>query len=91
MFTAHYACSNADLNLTLVTGTTNGFIFQIIKSFKIQSCGVRLTCLDCKLSFRTHFRRDSVKRLQFETLISSLILTWYSTGRINELKLQIPF
>ena len=49
MFTAHYACSNADLNLTLVTGTTNGFIFQIIKSFKIESCGVRLTCLDYKL------------------------------------------
>ena len=24
-FTAHYACRNADLNLTLVTGTTNGF------------------------------------------------------------------
>ena len=23
MFTAHYACRNADLNLTLVSGTTN--------------------------------------------------------------------
>ena len=29
IFTALYACSNADLNLTLVTGTTNGLIFQI--------------------------------------------------------------
>ena len=38
---------NADLNLTLVAGTTNGFIFQIINSL-IESCGVRLTCLDCR-------------------------------------------
>ena len=27
IFTAHYACRNADLNFTEVTGTTNGFIF----------------------------------------------------------------
>ena len=26
-FTFHYACRNANLNLTLVTGTTNGFLF----------------------------------------------------------------
>ena len=32
IFTAHYKCRNADLNLTLVTGTTNRFIFQIIDS-----------------------------------------------------------
>ena len=32
IFTAQYACRNADLNLTLVTRTTNGFIFQIINS-----------------------------------------------------------
>ena len=31
-FTAHFECRNADLNLTLVAGTTTGFIFQIIKS-----------------------------------------------------------
>ena len=43
LFTAH---SNFDLNLTLVTGTTNGFIFQIINSL-IESWGVRLTCFDC--------------------------------------------
>ena len=47
LFTAHYACSNSDLNLTPVTGTTNGFIFQIISSL-IESWGVRLTCFDCK-------------------------------------------
>ena len=29
IFTAHYACRNAALNLTPVKGTTNGFIFQI--------------------------------------------------------------
>ena len=28
IFTAQYACRNADLNLTLFTGTTKGFIFQ---------------------------------------------------------------
>ena len=48
IFTAHYACRNAALNLTPVTGTTNGFIFQIINSL-IESWGVRLTYFDCKL------------------------------------------
>ena len=48
IFTSHYAYRNAALNLTLVTGTTNGFIFQIINSL-IQSWGLRLTCLDCNL------------------------------------------
>ena len=43
--TAHYACRNAALNLTPVTGTTNGFIFQIINSL-IESWGVRLTWFD---------------------------------------------
>ena len=47
IFTAHYACRNADLNLTRVTGTTNGFIFQTTNSL-IDPWGVRLTCLDCK-------------------------------------------
>ena len=47
IFTAHYACRNAALNLTPVTGTTNEFIFQIINSL-IESWGVCLTCLDCK-------------------------------------------
>ena len=28
IFTTHYACRNADSNLTPVTGTTNGFIFS---------------------------------------------------------------
>ena len=48
IFTAHYACRNAALNLTPVTGTTNGFIFQIINSL-IESWGVRLTWFDCKV------------------------------------------
>ena len=48
IFTAHYACRNAALNLTPVTGTTNGFIFQMIKSL-IESGGVRLTWFDCKV------------------------------------------
>ena len=45
IFTAHYVCRNAALNLTLVTATTNGFIFRIISSL-IESWGVRLTCLN---------------------------------------------
>ena len=46
IFTAHYACRNAALNLTPVTGTTNGFISEIINSL-IESWGVRLTWFDC--------------------------------------------
>ena len=45
IFTAHYVCRNADLNLTPVTGTTNGYIFQIINSL-IESWKVRLTFLE---------------------------------------------
>ena len=47
IFTAHYACRNAALNLTPVTETTNGFIFQIINSL-IESWGVSLTWFDSK-------------------------------------------
>ena len=36
------------MNLTPVTGTTEGFIFQITNSLT-ESLGVRLTCLDCKV------------------------------------------
>ena len=32
ILTAHYAWRNAHLNLTLVTGTTTGFIFQMVTS-----------------------------------------------------------
>ena len=37
IFTAHCSCRNADLNLTLVQGTTNGFIFQILINSFIES------------------------------------------------------
>ena len=53
MFTAHYACRNAALNLKSVTGTTNRFIL-IINSL-IESWGVRLTWFDCKQSSRVGF------------------------------------
>ena len=46
IFTAHYACRDADLNLTTVTGTTNGFIFQIINSL-IGHCKTKTA--DCRL------------------------------------------
>ena len=54
IFTAHYACRNAALNLTPVTGTSNGFIFQIINSL-MESWGVRLTWFDCN-----HFKDMTV-------------------------------
>ena len=41
IFTAHYACRNADFNFTLVMGTTKGFIFQIINSL-MESWGLRM-------------------------------------------------
>ena len=50
IFTAHYACTNAALNLTSVMGMSNRFIFQIINSL-LESWGVCLTCLDCKIIF----------------------------------------
>ena len=46
-FIYEISTSSVSLNLTPVTGTTNGFIFQIINSL-IESCGVCLTCFDCK-------------------------------------------
>ena len=46
IFTAQYARRNADLILTLVTGTINGFIVQIINSL-MYSWRVRLTLVDC--------------------------------------------
>ena len=54
IFTAHYACRNVALNLTPVTGTTNGFIFQIINSL-IESWGVRLTWFDCKGQIQVYY------------------------------------
>ena len=42
IFTAHYACTNAHLNLTPVTGTTAGFIFSNNHVIK-RILGVRLT------------------------------------------------
>ena len=60
IFTAHYACRNADLNLTLFTGTTYGFIFQIINSLTeswgyawpaltVTGCYCHLVIIDCPL------------------------------------------
>ena len=60
LFTAHYACSNSDLNLTLVTGTTNEFIYQIINSL-IESWGVSLTCFDCKMGEDAKLECDLLK------------------------------
>ena len=67
IFTAHYACRNAALNFTPVTGTTNGFIFQIINSL-IESWGVRLTWFDCKIYIWLLALADRSKKMFFSTL-----------------------
>ena len=61
IFTAHYACRNAGLNLTPVTGTTNGFIFQIINSL-IKYWGVRLTWFDCRIWSRAGMAKKCTKK-----------------------------
>ena len=38
VFTAQYACRSADVNLTIVSGKTSRFIFQIINTL-IESLG----------------------------------------------------
>ena len=48
IFTAHYACRNAHLNLTLVTGTFTGFILQIVTSL-IESWGYAWPALTGKI------------------------------------------
>ena len=87
IFTAHYACRNAALNLTPVTGTTNGFIFQIINSL-IESWGVRLTWFDCKCGIISESTSESAHHIlyllspsvweqyQFIILIRPLIFTY---------------
>ena len=70
IFTAHYACRNAALNLTPVMGTTNEFIFQIINSL-IESWGVCLTCLDCKRQPRW---QDGQKILVGMSRLNNLIM-----------------
>ena len=57
IFTAHYACRNATLNLTPVMGMNNGFIFQIINSL-IESWGVRLTWFDCNTFLQLGFLQE---------------------------------
>ena len=67
-----------DFRLTPVTGTTNGFIFQIINSL-IESWGVRLTWFDCK-----HHEVFSYLQCQQRLVIlvfskSSYYETWQNT------------
>ena len=81
IFTAKYACRNADLNLTLVTGTTNGFIFQIINSL-IESYGVRLTCFDCNFEVIVFIKRHTLSLLYWSLLAYLLACEFlqYTTG-----------
>ena len=71
IFTAHYACRNAALNLTPVTGTTNGFIFQIINSL-IESWGVRLTWVDYNLK-NGHSNRMEKNRNKNRNIFYSIL------------------
>ena len=69
LFTALYACSNSELNLTPVTRTTNVFIFQIINSL-IESWGVRLTRFDCNTAkwLYTHPGKEKAKKKKNQDL-----------------------
>ena len=65
IFTTHYTCRKAEKNLTSVTGTTNGFIFQIINSL-IESWGgggVSLTCLDCNGKWNAANWKENVSKV----------------------------
>ena len=52
----HYVCKNAEMNLK--STTTKGFNIQIM-SLLIQSWGVRLTWLDCKVEKLKRFEKVS--------------------------------
>ena len=82
IFTAHYACRNATLNLTPVTGTNNGFIFQIINSL-IESWGVRLTWFDCntflQLGFLQEVESGKSRNLSFINCQSWKVMGHWST------------
>ena len=73
IFTAHYACRNAALNLTPVKGTTKGFIFQIINSL-IESCGVRLTWFDCNYTETVIFWNDFVRKNITKKVVKFVLL-----------------
>ena len=73
IFTAHFACRNAALNLIPVTGTTNRFIFQITNSL-IESWGVRLTCLDCN-RFYLLLKKQEEKLIKFTFVMLSGTVT----------------
>ena len=83
IFTAHYACRNAALNLTPVTETTNGFIFEIINSL-IESCGVRLTWFDCKsseyLKFQSLFLPVKPQDQNMNSYLQPLFISYRSSG-----------
>ena len=91
IFTAHYACRNEALNLTPVTGTTNGFIFQIINSL-IESWGVRpwlgltvtrnksdplLLCLQICLSSVKLYVPCNPRKFSTRTFANSRGAEWY--------------
>ena len=85
LFTAHYACSNFEFNLTLVMGMTTGFIFQIINSL-IESWDVRLTCFDCKIQvsqFQRNLNLLPAKRLCIKT-ISNLTHSFSNILLLNQ-------
>ena len=80
LFTAHYACSNSDLNLTLVTGTTNGFIFQIINSL-VESWGYAwpvLTVIRCLIISRTSLG-NCVRRKRTQPILQGAVTNFIGT------------
>ena len=95
ILTAHDECRNADLNLTLDTGATNGFIFQIINSL-IESWGCAWPALTVTtiLNFSYEVLKSFVicKTVSKLAVIyaSSLGSLWFGCSGLNEKNL-LPF
>ena len=68
--TTLYACRNADLNLTLVMGTTCGFIFQIINSLTESWEGT----LDLPWLYQVKINEKN----HFSTVIMMSLFRWFS-------------
>ena len=78
IFTAHYAYRNADLNLTPVTGTTNGFIFSNNQFIKQNLFGVSLTCLGCErwilYAFSFIYNTDRYRQMHPQPVQQTLVV-----------------
>lgn len=68
-WTAHYACRNPEMNLKYAT--TNRFNFRMMTSL-MESCGLRLACLDCNLLIMCCLFLSCSKK-SFPVILNSLV------------------